>query len=213
MLIVYEGTDSASKSTQAQKLYDKFQDEGRDVVLLHQPGGTPLGDHLRSLIKDPPEGMEISRMAERLLFTADNATFVEAHLRDIPDDRIVILDRSTFISDIPYGIACGIDMDDLEKMASLVKNPPKYDLLFLFLLPTEVAVDRMNKRRSITHEKCRIEDRGFQFLDKVNQTYHQLAGVLAHKLNQHAKRWVSIDASASIDDIWKAVEEQVNLLF
>jgi len=200
MIIVLEGVDGVGKSTQAELLAGWLRDLGNKVDVLHQPGSTPLGDHLRAFIKRPPEGIEIDPIAERMLFQADHAAFVHTHLKDL-DGRIAILDRCTRISDLAYGIPQGLDADFLLKMGTLVPMP-KIDMLFI--ISTNQAFGRMTDRG----DECRIEARGNEFMTKVASIYNQMMngeiGIDEYYQEKHA-----INGSQSIDEVHMDIRKEV----
>ncbi len=210
MIIIFEGTDGAGKTTQAEKLRVYLEEKGKDVTVLRQPGSTPLGDHLRTLIKDPPEGVEISELAERLLFAADNAQLIDSNLRDMHENKVVILDRCTFISDIPYGLSGGVLEETMNNIEAVIPNPPRATIMFLMLTSTEVAMERTIARRQVDGEKCRIEDKGRSFLSKVNDVYHRLQDDFAPRLGRHTNLLEVIDSTPSIEEVWESIKKHVD---
>lgn len=93
LFIALEGGDGAGKSTQAALLCRSLEDSGRTVVRTREPGGTPLGEELRSLVLEHGHG-EIDPRTEALLFAASRAAHV--HQVIVPALRrgdVVVCDR------------------------------------------------------------------------------------------------------------------------
>src|SRR5258708_31329022 len=82
MFVTFEGIDGSGKTTQAALLADALRADGREVVLLREPGGTPLGDRLRDLLLHGPT---ITGWAEAALFAAARAELVATTIRPAPE--------------------------------------------------------------------------------------------------------------------------------
>ena len=72
LFVVFEGGDSAGKTTQSELLCGWLKARGRAFVATRQPGGTEVGSHLRRLVLDPSFG-DVSPRAEALMYAADKA--------------------------------------------------------------------------------------------------------------------------------------------
>lgn len=90
--ITFEGIDGCGKSTQLRLLASELRMRGLEVVSTREPGGTPLGKRLRTVLLDPQ--IEVDPLAELLLFAADRAQHVRTMLRPaIESGSIVLSDR------------------------------------------------------------------------------------------------------------------------
>ena len=76
LFVTFEGVDRAGKTTQARMLVDAL---GERAVAVREPGGTPVGERVRDLLKDP--AVELGPAAEALLFAAARAELVERVIR------------------------------------------------------------------------------------------------------------------------------------
>ena len=115
MFITLEGIDRSGKTTQAALLAQAL---GPDAVLLREPGGTPAGERIRELLKDPD--LELGPGAELLLFNAARAELCREVVRPALDDgRDVVCDR--FIdSTVAYqGVARGLGVEQVERLAQV----------------------------------------------------------------------------------------------
>ena len=187
------GPDGCGKSTVIEAIGEWCQITGREHVIAHNPGSTNLGKLLRRLIKDPGffgevgyNGIVITPLVERLLLLCDNAAFIDTIHRP-NQDKWVIMDRSNFISDIAYGQAAGVDMEQMKKLHSLIKDPPKIDQLFILKCDFETAKARRTNRKS--SEKCRIEDNGDVFFKKVHHIYDKLL----EDYNEYLQNFVAVE--------------------
>ena len=71
--ITLEGGEAAGKSTQITRLAERLRRQGRTVLELREPGGTPLGEKIRHLLKHDPDGRGMSPETELLLMNASRA--------------------------------------------------------------------------------------------------------------------------------------------
>ncbi|MGO4147747.1 dTMP kinase [Paenarthrobacter sp. YAF11_1] len=93
LFIAFEGGDGAGKSTQAARLADALQSRGRSVLRTREPGGTPIGEKLRSLVLDHGHGT-IDARTEALMFAAARAAHASQVIRPaLAEGMVVITDR------------------------------------------------------------------------------------------------------------------------
>src|SRR6476659_10720263 len=88
-LIVLEGPEGAGKTTQLLLLADRLKASGREVLALREPGGTPLGDAIRTILLDSAE--EMTPEAEALLFMASRAEIVRLMIDPALTAGVVVL--------------------------------------------------------------------------------------------------------------------------
>ena len=93
LFIAFEGGEGSGKSTQSRLLASWFETQGRSVLHTRQPGGTPVGQTLRSILLDPATG-DLSPRTEALIYMADKAEHADVVLRPALDaGQVVITDR------------------------------------------------------------------------------------------------------------------------
>ena len=80
MFITFEGIEGSGKTTQIKRAYNYFKEQGRDVVMTREPGGTVIGEKIRSILLDP-ESKDLDPMAELLLYFADRAQHLNKKIR------------------------------------------------------------------------------------------------------------------------------------
>lgn len=91
--ITLEGVDGSGKSTQASLLVERLRQEGREVVALREPGGTPISEKIRALLLDP-ENAEMAGECELLLYEASRAQLVREVIEPaLLRGAIVVCDR------------------------------------------------------------------------------------------------------------------------
>jgi dTMP kinase len=191
VFITFEGIDRSGKTTQARMLAETL---GNEAVLVREPGGTPAGERIRELVKEP--GLDLSPLAETLLFGAARAELVERVIRPaLANGRTVISDRY-FDSTVAYqGGARGLGIEKVEELNEWVTDGLSADLTFLL----DVAPAQARARPGNTD---RLEEEGEQLQRAVADAYEVLAEL-------HPDRYVRIDASRPVDEVHRDVLAEV----
>lgn len=197
--ISFEGGDGSGKSTQINKLKGYFEDKGYDVVLTREPGGTEIGEKIRSVILDP-ENKEMAGMTEAMLYAASRAQHVEQVIKPaLEEGRIVICDRfvDSSIAYQGYGRGLGISVSIINEYAVGRYMP---DMTFLLKLKPDAGSLRIKNR-----QKDRIELEAEEFHKKVYDGYEELQ-------KKFPDRIVGIDASGSIEEIHEQITSHIERL-
>lgn len=177
VFISFEGIDGSGKSTQAHLLTEQLRAVGRWVVLVRDPGGTPLGEQIRSLLLHSEN--EIAARAELLLFAAARAQLVDVVIRPaLSDGAIVIADRF-FDSTTAYqgGGREVLEAEDADAFHSFVTGGLIPDLTVVVDLDVATA-----QRRRVTQPEDRMESEGLAFQERVRSTYLALIEGQPHRL-------------------------------
>lgn len=191
VFVSFEGIDGSGKSTQAQMLAEALRQHGREVVLIREPGGTDLGERIRSLLLDPE--MEIDPRAELLLFSAARAQLV-AHVIEpaLARGAIVIADRffdsSTAYQGAGRGVASTAWLDAFHSFVTAGRSP---DRTYLIDVDLETANERRGNRRA-----DRMESGGGAFFQRVREAYLQLG---------ESKRILVLDGTLPPDGLHRSV--------
>ena len=193
MFVTFEGADGSGKSTQAELLRAALEAEGREVVLTREPGGTELGEHIRTFVL---RGPDMAPWAEAALFAASRAEHVEEVIRPaLTRGADVVCDRY-FDSSLAYqGIARGLGVDAVLQLNLAVTGGLVPDVTFVLLLDLAVAAGRHV-------DPDRLEREGTGLQAKVDAAYRELA-------RRFPERIVTIDAARTRDEIAKEVREQL----
>lgn len=175
---VIEGHDMVGKTTLINNVHKALQDKQLPSIATYHPGATPLGKVLRKLVKTPDDFEYISQheikidpLSAQTLMFIDHMCFIETVLKpNLADDKIVLADRSNYISGIVYGISEGVSINSLNKIFQLIKSPVP-NKVFILQIPIDEAMARYEQREKI---KDRFEDCGRSFMEKVSSVYNGL---------------------------------------
>jgi dTMP kinase len=183
LFVTIEGIDRSGKSTQARRLADALGDE---AVLVREPGGTPAGERIRDLLKDP--AIELDPRTEALLFAAARAELVGAViLPALQAGKVVISDRYLDSSLAYQGHARGLGEDEIRRVNAWATAALEPDLTVLLRIDPAGAAARAG-------EADRFEDEGLELQRRVADAYEQLAAA-------NPFRWKTIDASRDPDAV------------
>jgi dTMP kinase len=192
VFITLEGIDRAGKTTQAGRLAEAL---GPGTLLLREPGGTPAGERIRELIKDPE--LELAPGAELLLFNAARAQLVNEVIWPARDaGRDVVCDRFIDSTAAYQGVARGIGVERVEQLAELVVGGCVPDLTVLLRIDPDRAFYRQ------TEIDDRFESEGLEFQRQVAEAYDELAA-------RHSQRFVVIEAEGDPGEIHARIMEMV----
>ena len=172
--ITFEGVEGSGKSTQINLLAERLEENGKEVVLTREPGGTKLGEKIRDLLLDP-DNIDIDDRAEILLYAADRAQHVKKKI--IPalnEGKIVLADRY-FDSNIAYqGYGRKLEMKMVRKINEWVIRDVWPDLTILLDIDPKLGLERA---RNLSSDKKgdRLEQEIITFYENVRQGYLDLA--------------------------------------
>jgi dTMP kinase len=201
LLITFEGGEGCGKSLQSRILERKMAELAIPAILIHEPGGTPIGEKVRYLLKQACE-ISISPLTELLLFNASRSQLIKDVIQPaLKEGKNVICDR--FIdSTIAYqSYGRGLDLNTVKEISQIASHGMIPDMTFLLDVPPEIGLSRKGNTATDRFDK---EDRGFH--QKVRDGFLALAGA-------EPQRWVIIDSTLSrreiADRIWDKVSHQL----
>jgi dTMP kinase len=177
LFITFEGPDGSGKSTQARMLAERLRAEGYDVLESVEPGGTPIGQQIRSILLDPAN-QELRPVAELLLMFACRAQNVEEWiLPALTRGRIVVSDRFTDSSIAYQGAARGLGWETVLEVDRIACHGLVPDLTLCIDIDTETGLARAHSRnrRNDDRSEARIDEQSIEFHHKVRAAYHELA--------------------------------------
>ncbi len=190
--ITVEGSDGVGKSTQIKNIEKYFRNIGSDVVLTREPGGTNIGEKLRSILLDV-SNKEMDPLTEMLIYAASRAQHVkEVIIPALNEGKTVISDRyiDSSLAYQGYGRNLGRCVEDVNKYATDGIMPDK--TFWLDLLPS------LGRERIKNEELDRIELEKSEFHNNVRKGYEAIA-------KNDPKRVHRIDASLSEDEVWNQI--------
>jgi dTMP kinase len=183
LFVTIEGIDRSGKSTQARRLAEALSD---DALLVREPGGTPAGERIRDLLKDP--AIDLDPRAEALLFAAARAELVAAVIRPALDaGKVVISDRYLDSSLAYQGHARGLGEAEVRLVNDWATGGLEPDLTVLLRIDPQAAAARAG-------EADRFEDEGLDLQRRVADAYEQLAAA-------NPARWKAVDAERDEDAV------------
>lgn len=169
--IVLEGGEGAGKSTQATLLSAWLDSLGVPHVVTREPGGTPVGEAVRSVVLTRTD-LEMPAESELFLYLASRAAFVRDVVRPaLEAGRTVLADRFDLSTLAYQGYGRGLDLDDVRRAIALATGGLRPDLYVYLDMPVNEGVDRQ-KRGGM--EPDRIEREGISFLQRVRDGYLEL---------------------------------------
>ncbi len=199
-LIVFEGSEGAGKSTQLRLLAERLSAAGIPVVLLREPGGTPVGDAIRSILLDPAN--DISPAGEAHLFMASRAEIVRREIQPaLERGDVVLLDRF-FLSTYAYQIAGrGLSESDVRAANCLATDGLVADLTIVLDVPFADGMRRAVQRGA--HD--RIEGSGDDFHARVERAFAESSNPSWQREHPECGPIVRVDGSGSRDEVFTRV--------
>jgi dTMP kinase len=202
--ISLEGIEGVGKSTQAKRLVDFLQQHHIDVIATREPGGTELGEALRSVLLQHFKHPMVPR-AELLLMFAARAQHLEEVIKPaLSAGKWVVCDRFIDASYAYQGGGRGIALKDLQILEDWCVSTTEPDLTLLLNAPVQLSLGRIKRRANAD----RIESEELSFFQRVHDAY--LAQAKAHP-----ERIRVIDATQSLnqvtDSILKVVSEHCGI--
>ena len=168
LFVVFEGGEGAGKSTQVQRLAEVLRAEGYDVVVTREPGATPVGERIRSLLLDPTT--VLSPRAEALLYAADRAHHVAEVIRPALARGAVVLSDRYVDSSLAYqGAGRALDTEDVAELSQWATDGLRPALTVLLDVDPSVGLARA------TGAPDRIEQESLGFHRAVRQGFLDLA--------------------------------------
>jgi dTMP kinase len=194
----FDGIDGVGKSTQITLFCDWLRECGQEVVTCRDPGSSKLGEAIRELLLDRHE-LQISRMAEMLLYMAARAQLVEQIIQPaLQSGKTVVSDRFLLANVVYQGHAGGLESAKLWEIGQFITRGIEPNRTFLLDMDPAMATGRIQR------ELDRMEQHGDDFRQRLR------AGFLAEAARR-PDRIVVIDAARAIEvvqaDIRRAAEK------
>jgi dTMP kinase len=189
--ITLEGIDGAGKSTHAAFIVEALQSRGHVVVATREPGGTPVGESLRTLLLDQP----MAHDSATLLLFAARAEHVATVVRPaLARGHWVVCDRFTDATYAYQGGGHGVSRDWIRSLAEHVHGDCNPDLTLLFDLPVTESRRRLERAHAAGRSLDRFEQEAGAFFDRVRDAYLERAAA-------EPARFAVIDAAQPLDAV------------
>jgi dTMP kinase len=212
--ITFEGLDGSGKTTQLRRLAAALEAEGHKVVTLRQPGGTALGDRIRSILLDSKSEAAfgpIAPAAEMSLMFADRAqSIAEIILPALAAGSIVLCDRYTDSSEAYQGGGRQLGSERILAMHAAACDNLQPDLTILLLPSLEASLKRARRRNQRHSQQAqqqgtdenRFEQEPDDFYRRIYEKYEEIAAREPHRIT-------AIRNDASIEEIQTCIQKIV----
>ena len=206
--IAFEGGEGVGKTTLLRNLERRFIERGQHVHCTREPGGTPIGEAIREVVKHPPGDATISADAELLLMNASRAQLVQEAIRPALARRAVVLCDRFYDSSLAYqGFGRGLDLAKVQQAIDLAVGDTKPNLTLLLDIPLSVSQARVSDRHQSTGEiQDQFDESGAKFFERVLDGFHTLA-------KAEPARFRIINGNQSLDtvteEIWDSIQSHL----
>lgn len=205
MFITFEGPDGSGKSTIIKKVYKKLINDGFDIVLTREPGGTPIAEKIRDIILDN-SNVALDARTEALLYAASRRQHLVEKIRPaLKEGKIVLCDRFLDSSLAYQGGGRNLGVQNVLNINLFATENTYPDLTLFFDIDPELGLKR------VSQDKKRVADR----LDNENENFHEkVYSTFKEIVNTNSQRIITIDASKSIEEVtecaYKTIKEKLN---
>ncbi|AEF22689.1 dTMP kinase [Pseudomonas fulva] len=195
LFITLEGPEGAGKSTNREYLAARLREQGIDVLLTREPGGTPLAERVRELLLAPSDEPMASDTELLLVFAARAQHLAQVIVPALERGAVVLCDRFTDATYAYQGGGRGLDVARIAQLEEFVQGALRPDLILVFDLPVEVGLSRAAARGRLD----RFEQEGRSFFEAVRATYLQRAEATP-------ARYRILDASQSLEAVQRDLD-------
>ncbi len=211
LFITFEGTEGGGKSTQVALLAERLCKLGHRARVLREPGGTPIGEEIRHLLKHHPANEIMTPEAELLLMNASRAQLVLEVIRPaLTAGEIVLCDRFYDSTTAYQGYGRQLDLTLVKSVIDFAVGHTRPHLTLLLRVPTDVSEARRQARQNASSgPRDRFEEASRAFFRRVEHGFEKIA-------EAEPKRVVVVDATQCIEtvhgEIWRHVAPRLSPL-
>jgi len=197
--ITFEGGEGCGKSTHIDRLVTHLRQDGYQVLIAREPGGTDVGEQIRHILQYSKQSAGMVPETELLLFCASRAQLVHEVIEPaLNDSRVVICDRFFDSTTVYQGVGRKITPQAVAAINSFAVGANLPDLTLVIDLDPRIGLERARGRELFD----RMENQSLEFYERVRQGYLDLA-------RREAQRVKVIDGSRSIEVIEKQIWDLV----
>lgn len=201
LFITFEGGEGAGKTTLIEKIVFQLSTTNRQILQTREPGGTDLGDQIRSLVLHLLRPM--SPYAELALFLASRAEHIREVIRPALDQgKIVLCDRFNDSSIAYQGAARGLGIEKVAAVCDFMCEGLQPDLTLYLDIDPAIGLKRVNEARQ---SQDRIESEALAFHTKIREGYHAIQ-------KMHPKRFHMLDATKPKDVVFEEAMKLIETL-
>ena len=199
--ITIDGVEGAGKSTQIELICSYLYRKGIEVVRTREPGGTDIGEKIRSLLLDLDNKEMHSDTELLLMFSSRNELIQNKIIPALNDGKWVVSDRFTDASFAYQGGGRMLSLDRIAKLENWVLGSFKPDLTFLLDISVEIGMTRVEARNA----KDRIEQEERAFFERVRSVFIERSKIYPDRIKL-------INAERSVDEIQTQIQSIIELL-
>lgn len=205
LFITLEGIEGSGKTSHAASLAQRLRDQGRTVLLTHEPGDTRAGQVIRAIFLDPAISLQVA--AELLLVLADRAQHVAEKLKPaLARGEIIISDRYADSTTAYQGYGRGFDLVLLDQLNRLAANNLVPDLTILLDCPVETGLARTKMRTTNAHQgPDRFEGADLEFHRRVRHGFLKLVEMQPQRVHL-------VDSDRPREDVFDNINRIVDQL-
>ncbi len=201
MFITFEGGEGSGKTTCINRVVETLKQQGKDIVLTREPGGTPISEEIRNVILDK-KNTDMDPRTEALLYAASRRQhIIQKILPSLKEGKIVISDRFLDSSLAYQGVARGLGIDEIYKVNQYATEGLEPDITFFFDIVPEEGLKRIAANAG--REVNRLDVEKLSFHHDVRNAFLELA-------KRFPNRIVIIDASKDKDGVYNDVMDEIN---
>ena len=193
--ITIDGVEGAGKSTQIDLICSYLQRKGIDIVRTREPGGTDVGEKIRSVLLDVDNQEMHSDTELLLMFSSRNELIQNKIIPALNNGSWVVSDRFTDASFAYQGGGRMLNLDRISKLEEWVLGDFKPDLTLLLDINVELGMTRIEARAA--KDRIELEERAF---------FERVRSVFISRSEAFPERIKLIDASGTIDDIHEKIK-------
>jgi len=196
--ITLEGLEGAGKSTAMAFVRDWFEARGETVLCTREPGGTPLAEELRTVLKAVREE-PVAASTELLLMFAARAQHVERVIRPaLAEGRVVICDRFTDSTRAYQGAGRGLSMTTIDQLAVVAHSGCDPELTLWLDVPVALGLERAASREAAD----RFEQEALTFFERVRSGFKSLC-------ERDPARVRRVDATRPLNEVRGQIETEL----
>jgi dTMP kinase len=195
LFITLEGPEGGGKSTNRDYLAARLREQGVELLLSREPGGTPLAERIRELLLSPSTEPMAADTELLLVFAARAQHLAEVIRPALARGAVVLCDRFTDATYAYQGGGRGVAEARIAQLENFVQGELRPDLCLVFDLPVDVGLARAAARGRLD----RFEREGLAFFEAVRQTYLRRAAA-------EPARYRIVDAAQPLEQVQRALD-------
>lgn len=205
LFITFEGPDGSGKSTQINLTAQYLKNLGHNVLLTREPGGSRIGDQIRTVLHDVTN-TEMNPRAEVLLYSASRAQLVaQVILPHLQAGGAVVCDRYADSTFAYQGFGRQLDFEALQLITAFATQSLTPDITIYLDLEVEQGLQRKVSANSVGEGELNRMDRlAVDFHRRVREGYLEMA-------RAEPERWLVINACDTVDNVQQQIRQRLGM--